>query len=52
MNDSPRTVQDILDHADELAERCEAFDPEQAIEIPVDDYLRDRAARASAAQDD
>ena len=29
----PRSIQDILDHADQLAERFENFDPDEAVEI-------------------
>ncbi len=35
----PRSIQDILDHADELAKRYEDFDPDHAKEIPVEEYL-------------
>jgi hypothetical protein len=40
------TVQDILDYADELADRFEAFDPTEAEEVPVAEYLLQRAVRA------
>ncbi len=33
----PRSIQDILDHADELAKRFEDFDPDHAEEIPVEE---------------
>ena len=39
----PRSIQDILDHADELAKRFEDFDPDHADEIPVEEYLLQRA---------
>lgn len=39
----PRSIQDILDHADELAQRFESLEPDQAVEIPVEEYLRQRA---------
>ena len=42
-----RTIQQILDHADELADRFEAFDPSEANEIPVAEYLLHRAVRSS-----
>ena len=42
----PWTLQEILDHADELADRFEAFDPAEAEEVPVAEYLLQRAARA------
>ena len=40
------TLQEIIDHADELADRFEAFDPAEAEEIPVAEYLLQRAVRA------
>ena len=39
----PRSIQEILDHADELAKRFEDFDPDNANEIPVEEYLLQRA---------
>ena len=44
----PRSIQDILDHADELTKRFEVFDPEHAKEIPVEEYLLQRAVVARA----
>jgi len=44
----PRSIQDILDHAEELAKRFENFDPEHAEEIPVEEYLLQRAVVARA----
>ncbi len=44
----PRSIQDILDHADQLAERFENFDPDDAVEIPVEEYLLRRAVIARA----
>ena len=44
----PRSIQDILDHAEELAKRFEDFDPEQAEEIPPEEYLLQRAVVARA----
>ena len=44
----PRSIQDILDHAEELAKRFEDFDPDQAREIPVEEYLLQRAVVARA----
>ena len=41
-----RTLQQILDNADELADRFEAFDPSEAVEVPVAEYLLHRAVRA------
>lgn len=42
----PRSIQDILDHADELAKRYEDFDPNK--EIPVEEYPLQRAVVARA----
>ena len=44
----PRSIQEILDHADELAARLEAYDPEADDERPVEEYLLERAALARA----
>jgi hypothetical protein len=44
----PRSIQDILDHAGQLAERFENLDPEQAVEVPVEEYLLQRAVIARA----
>jgi hypothetical protein len=44
----PRSIQDIIDHADQLAERFEHFDPDDAVEIPVEEYLLQRAVVARA----
>ena len=44
----PRSIQDILDHADELAARLENYDPETGDERPVEEYLLERAALARA----
>ena len=41
------TLEQILDRADELAGRFEAFDPSEAVEVPVAEYLLHRAVRAS-----
>ncbi len=40
----PRSIQEILDHADELAERFEEYEPEEGDERPVEEYLLQRAA--------
>ncbi len=40
----PRSIQDILDHADELAERFEGYEADEADERPVEEYLLQRAA--------
>jgi uncharacterized protein with PIN domain len=39
----PRSIQEILDHADELAKRFEDFDPEHAEEVSPVEYLLQRA---------
>ena len=44
----PRSIQDILDHADELAARFEDYEPDPAHERPVEEYLLERAALARA----
>jgi len=44
----PRSIQEILDHADELVERFENLDPDQAAEVPVEEYLLQRAVVARA----
>jgi len=44
----PRSIQDILDHADELAERFENYKPEPGDKRPVEEYLLERAALARA----
>ena len=44
----PRSIQEILDHADRLAERCEAYEPAPEDERPVEEYLLERAVLARA----
>ena len=44
----PRSIQEILDHADQLAHRFEAYEPAQGDERPVEEYLLHRAALARA----
>jgi DNA-directed RNA polymerase specialized sigma24 family protein len=44
----PRSIQEVLDHADELAARMEAYDPEAEDERNVEEYLLERAALARA----
>jgi hypothetical protein len=48
----PRSIQDILDHADELAQRFENVDADTAVDVPVEEYLLQRAVvgRAHAEQ--
>ncbi len=40
----PRSIQEILDHADELAERFENYEPTDGDERPVEEYMLERAA--------
>ena len=44
----PRSIQEILDHADELAQRFEDYEPDPSDERPVEEYLLERAALARA----
>jgi hypothetical protein len=44
----PKSIQEILDHADELAQRFEELDPEEAKEVPVEEYMLQRAVVARA----
>ncbi len=44
----PRSIQQILDHADELAARFEAYEPAADDERPVEEYLLERAVLAKA----
>lgn len=44
----PRSLQDILDQADQLAGRLEAYEPAPGDERPVAEYLLQRAALARA----
>jgi hypothetical protein len=44
----PRSVQEILDHADELAKRFEDYEPSPDDEVAVAEHLLRRAALARA----
>lgn len=44
----PRSIQEILDHADELAQRFEDYAPSEGDERSVEVYLLQRAALARA----
>lgn len=44
----PRSIQEILDHADELAKRFEDYEPNAANERSVEEHLLERAALARA----
>ncbi len=39
----PRSIQEILDHADGFARRLEDYDPDPSDEVPVEEYLLRRA---------
>lgn len=44
----PKSIHEIIEQADELADRFEDFDLEAAADVPVEEYLLRRAARARA----
>ena len=44
----PRSIQEILDHADELAKRFQDYEPKPGDERPLEEYLLERAAIARA----
>ena len=44
----PRSIQEILDHADELAARFEQLDPDHATDVDIPEYLLRRAVIARA----
>ena len=44
----PRSIQDILDHADELAAKFENYEPDPTDDRLVEEYLLERAALARA----
>ncbi len=44
----PRSIQEILDQAEELARRFEEYEPSEGDERPVEEYLLSRAALARA----
>ncbi len=44
----PRSIQEILDHGDELARRFEDYEPTSDDERPVEEYLLERATIARA----
>ena len=44
----PRSIQEILDHGDELAARFEEYEPEEGDERVLEEYLLERATIARA----
>jgi hypothetical protein len=44
----PRSIQEILDQADELAQKFEDYEPGEGDQVPVEEYLLRRAALARA----
>lgn len=44
----PRSIQEILDQADELTKRFEDYEPDASDDRPVEEYLLERAALARA----
>lgn len=44
----PRSIQEILDHADDLARRFEDYEPKPGDERPVEEFLLERATIARA----
>lgn len=44
----PRSIQEILDQADELAERFQDYEPSEDDQVPVEEYLLRRAALTRA----
>jgi hypothetical protein len=44
----PRSIQEILDQADELAKRFEDYEPGEGDQVPVEEYVLRRAALARA----
>jgi len=44
----PRSIQEILDHGDDLAKRFEDYEPKPGDERPIEEYLLERATIARA----
>ena len=44
----PRSIQDIIEHAEELAQQFEDYEPTDADEVLVEEYMLRRAALARA----
>ncbi len=51
MSVMPQSIQDILDHADELAQRFEDYVPSEGDEVPMEEYLLKRAVMARARRE-
>ena len=45
----PRTIQEILDHQEELADKFENVDPDRGQERPIEEYLEARRRKISNA---
>lgn len=44
----PRSIQDIIEHAEELAQQFEDYEPSDADEVLIEEYMLRRAALARA----
>lgn len=44
----PRSIQEILDHGDDLAQRFQDYEPKPGDDRPVEEYLLERATIARA----
>ncbi len=47
----PRSIQEILDHGDDLAKRFEDYEPKPGDERPVEEYLLERATIARSRRE-
>ena len=45
----PRTIQEILEHQEELADKFENFDPDRSQERSIEEYLEARRLRIGKA---
>jgi hypothetical protein len=46
----PRTIQEILDHADKIAQQFEDYQPDDGDERPVEEYLLGTSPQAARHQ--
>lgn len=46
----PRTIQEVLDYQDELADKFENFDPDLGDERPIEEYLEARRQTVANAK--